>query len=52
MGKKKRWIRKYKKFMCNISKDIIRYFSTVASEDLVYIYIYIYVCIYYIGHIC
>ena len=24
---------KYQKFMCNTSRDIVRYFSAVASED-------------------
>ena len=27
----------FQKFMCKTSRDIIRYFSTVASEDLVYV---------------
>ena len=38
--------------MCNTFRDIIRYFSAVASEDpvvetntYIYIYIYIYVCV-------
>ena len=28
------------KFMCTTSRDIIRYYSTVASEDPVYYFIY------------
>ena len=29
------WIQQFQKFMYNTSRDIIRYFSTVASEDTV-----------------
>ena len=29
------WIKNFQKFMCNSSRDIICYFSTVTSEDLV-----------------
>ena len=35
-------IQKIQSFVCNTSRDIIRYFSTVAREDPVYIYIYIF----------
>ena len=38
-------IRNIQKCMCDTSRDIIRHFSAVASEDPVYIYINICVCI-------